>query len=388
MIRVARLITRLNIGGPSLQVFLLHRHLQRYGFTTEVYCGELDPGEEEMTFHESARGIEPNRLKGLGRDIDLVRDLPLIVRLWRIFKRTKPRVVHTHQAKAGAVGRLAARLAGVPVIVHTYHGNVFRGHFGPVKKKIFVGLERLLALITTKIVVISELQKKDITEVFKIAPTGKVQIIPLGFDLSRFDGVDRFKGRLRKRLGLDEHKLLVGIVARFEPVKNHRLFIEVARIVREKREDVHFVVIGDGKLRPDIERWISNGNLDSDVTLAGNLTEIEEALADLDVVALTSLSEGTPVSLIEAMAAGRPVISTRVGGVPDLIDDGVTGVLVDLNDSATTEAFAFKLLALLDDAALRERLASAARVKVRSIYTIDRLARDVAGLYGRCLAGN
>ena len=247
-----------------------------------------------------------------------------------------------------------------------------------------------MALITIKIVVISELQKRDITEVFKIAPTGKVQIIPLGFDLSRFDGVDRFKGRLRKRLGLDRHKLLVGIVARFEPVKNHKLFIEVARIVREKREDVHFVVIGDGRLRQDIERWISNGpgNLDSSVTLVGNLTKIEEALADLDVVALTSLSEGTPVSLIEAMAAGRPVISTRVGGVPDLIDDGVTGVLVDLNDSATPEAFAFKLLALLDDAALRERLASAARVKVRSIYTIDRLARDVAGLYGRCLAGN
>jgi glycosyltransferase involved in cell wall biosynthesis len=159
----------------------------------------------------------------------------------------------------------------------------------------------------------------------------------------------------------------------------------MARIVTEKRRDVHFVVIGDGSLRPDIERWISETGLDSNVTLTGNLTEIREALADLDVVALTSLSEGTPVSLIEAMAAGCPVISTAVGGVPNLIDHGVDGVLVDFNDPETPREFAIKLLALRDDPNFRERLASAAREKVRSIYTVDRLAEEIADLYRRCL---
>lgn len=385
MIRVARVITRLNIGGPTLQVFLLHGCLRQYGFKTDLYCGELEPGEQEMTYMAAARGIEPVRLKGLGRDISPFSDFLLIWRLFRIFRRTKPAIVHTHQAKAGAVGRIAAWLARVPVRIHTFHGNVFRGHFSPLKVRIFIRLERFLSLLSTRVIAISRLQERDLTRVFRVAPTSKVRVIPLGFDLSPFDEVDRYRNSFRARFKLAKDDLLVGIIGRLEPVKNHRLFLEAASIVCRQRKDVRFVIVGDGKLRPDIESWIRELRLDGFVTLAGYVREIHEVLADLDIVAITSHSEGTPVSLIEAMAAGRAVISTRVGGVPDLIDNNVTGVLVEPGDP---QAYAQNLIALLDSRTLRERLAEAARKKVRSLYTADRLTRDICGLYREALGSS
>lgn len=381
---MARVIARLNIGGPAIHVALLCSGMAPERFVSTLITGTVGSGEGDMSDYARSLGVEPLVLPRLGRDISPLSDVVVIGRLWRLFRRERPVIVHTHTAKAGLVGRLAARLAGVPIVVHTFHGHVLKGYFGPVLTRLLLATERFLGRRSDAIVTVSERVKDEIVG-FRVAPARRVHVIPLGFDLAPF--ADAPRGRLRRKLGLPDEVPLVGIVARLAPVKNHALFLDAARLLAEERSDVHFAIVGDGELRGRLERRTADLGLAGRVHFTGWHRPANEIYADLDVCVISSVNEGTPVTLIEAMATGTPVVGTAVGGVPDLVEDGVTGRLVPSGDAGAL-ALAIRLALARHGPALHETeaMADRARRHVVATYTAGRLVEDVTALYEQLAA--
>jgi glycosyltransferase involved in cell wall biosynthesis len=281
------------------------------------------------------------------------------------------------------VGRLAARICGVPLIVHTYHGHVFHSYFSPAKTRVFVMIERALGLMTDRIIVLGEGQRNEIASL-GVAPLRKLEPIRLGLELGQFLDAQSARGGLRRELGLDDQTPLIGIVARLVPIKAHELFFEAATHVLKTLPAARFVIVGDGERRAELESLVDHMGLRQAVTFLGWRRPMLGVYADLDVVALTSRNEGSPVALIEAMASARPVISTQVGGVPDVVVDGVTGLSVPSGDAG---AMGEGILRLLRDRDLADRLAAAGRRHVYPRYDSSRLVNDVRSLYVRELAG-
>ena len=297
-------------------------------------------------------------------------------------RRLTPDVVHTHMAKAGTIGRLAARICGVPLVVHTYHGHVFHSYFGAAKTRVFLTIERALGLVTDRIIVVGDGQRDEIAG-YGVAPPGKLESIRLGLELGPLLHAEAARGRLRQELGIDASTPLVGIVARLVPIKAHEAFFDAAVRIREALPRVEFLVVGDGERRQELETLVQRRGLSPAVRFLGWRRDMLNVYADLDVVALTSRNEGSPVALIEALAAGRPVVSTAVGGVPEVVINGDTGVTVPVADPRT---LADAVLTLLADRPLAERLGAAGRRHVYPRYDSSRLVDDVRDLYLRELA--
>jgi len=296
-------------------------------------------------------------------------------------RRLRPDIVHTHTSKAGFSGRIAARLARVPVVVHTFHGHAFSGYFSPPVTRALLALERTLSRVTDSVVTVSDTLKQQLVTL-RVAPREKIEVIELGLDLDPFLSVSSRSGMLRREIGAAE-ETLVGIVGRLVPIKDHRTFLEAAALISRRRPDVRFVIVGDGELRATLETHARELDLAKRVHFVGWKAELAPVYADLDVVVLSSRNEGTPVSLIEAAAAGRPVVATRVGGVPDVIEDGVSGRLVPPGDPASLARAIEELL----DAPQQARLfAAEGRERVRRRFTRDRLVADVERLYVRLLS--
>ena len=285
-------------------------------------------------------------------------------------------------AKAGTVGRLAARICGVPLIVHTYHGHVFHSYFGRARTRVFLTIERALGLATHRIVVVGDGQRDEIAS-YGVAPLSKIESIRLGLELSPFLRADTARGALRRELGIEGSTPLVGIVARLVPIKAHEVFLEAAVRIRAALPAVRFLVIGDGERRHELETLAHKLGLADSLTFLGWRRDMVGVYADLDVVALTSLNEGSPVALIEALAAARPVVSTAVGGVPEVVIHGETGLTVGVSDAS---ALADAVLALLRDPSLAATLGAAGRRHVYPRYDSSRLVNDVRNLYLRELA--
>jgi glycosyltransferase involved in cell wall biosynthesis len=322
------------------------------------------------------------------RSIDPLRDRAAYAAIRRVIRDFRPDVVHTHAAKAGALGRLAARAENVPVLVHTFHGHVFHSYFGPLKTRFYLEAERYLARRSSRIVAISPGQKRDLVERYRICPPERVTVIPLGFDLDRF-AADREANRasFRTTYRLLDHEVAIGIIGRLAPIKNHELFLNVMRRLRESsRTPVRGFVVGDGAIRSRLEDAArSMGLLEGDrpgVTFTSWIHDVERAHAGLDILVLTSLNEGTPVSLIEAQAAGRPVVSTDVGGVRDALLPGESGWIAPSGDAG---GLAAHLAKLVEDAALRRAMGEAGAAFVRGRFHRTRLAEEIRSLYRELL---
>lgn len=374
-LKVIQVIARLNVGGPAIHTVLLAQRLDPERFETKLVTGLEGPAEGSMRDWAVSQGVTPVVIPELGREIQPLADQKVLLKLFRLFRREKPDVVHTHTAKAGFVGRLAARLAGVPVVVHTFHGHVFHGYFSPRKTRLFIGIEQVMARLSDRIITISPLQRQEIIQ-FGIASPEKIVIIPLGFDLEEFFECDRLRGRLRRELGLGEEVKLVGIVARLTGIKNHQLFLEAAAQVRRRDPGVHFVVVGDGELRLELEQQAAGLGLAGAAHFIGWRADLPAVYADLDLVALTSHNEGTPTTLIEAQASARPVVATAVGGVADIVGDGRTGYLVPPGNAAL---FAETVLQALQDKT--GTMGQAGREAMRAGFTTQRLIDDMEKLY-------
>lgn len=411
--RVVRILTRLNVGGPARHVAWLTAGMTGAGFDSVLVAGIVPPGEDDMSYFAAAQGVRPLYLPSLGREISWS-DVLSVWKLYRLFRRVQPDVVHTHTAKAGAVGRVAGllyrwltptSLPGRPRrcrFVHTYHGHVFHSYYGPLKTRLFLTIERLLAaLATDRIVVVSAQQYREIHETYRVGRAEQFAVVPLGLDLDPFDDRHRRRRVLRDELGARATDVLVGIAGRLTEVKNHRLFVEAAARFKQAYSTaagprVRFVIIGDGHLRDALERQARLANLGDDVTFLGLRDDPENFYPGLDVVGLTSHNEGTPLSIIEAMANSRAVISTGAGGVADLLgrvrrdgsgdQDGYQlcrrGVLVAPDDA---EAFCRGLVRLVRDPALRRELGGRGRAFVRRHHSKDRLISDVENLYEELL---
>ena len=383
-IKVLRVIARLNIGGPAIHVILLTSGLNKERFASQLVTGTVSEGEGDIAYTARGSGIEPFIIPELKRDLKLNNDITAFLKLYRLMRKLKPDIVHTHTAKAGALGRLAAIMNKVPIRIHTFHGHVFHSYFGRFRTRIFITIEKILAKFTDRIVVISQNQLKDVRDTYRIARGDKFSVIPLGLNLGPFMSPQKKDG-IRKRLLIDEETLLVGIVGRLTEVKNHRMFLKAAERVRQLAPGikVRFLIVGDGKLKQSLEAYANELGLKDFVIFAGWTGNIETVYKDLDVICLTSLNEGTPISLIEAMASGKAVIATDVGGVRDVVIDNETGLL---SPSGDTEGFARNLLSLLADADRRKNIGEKARASVYEKFSGERLLKDMESLYEEELA--
>lgn len=374
-IKICRVITRLNIGGPAQHVILLTSGLPRERFETLLVAGREEKGEGsllDLAVQQEARLL---LIPELGRAVRPLRDLRAFLKLERLFCRWRPHIVHTHTSKAGALGRLAAWLARVPIIIHTFHGHVFDGYFPSWKARAFLLIEQGLASITTLAIALSEGQRQELLRL-KLSDPEKLTIQPLGLELGRFLDCRAKRGELRRELGLPEEEKVVGIVGRLVPIKGHAVFLRAARLVLEKLPSCRFLIVGDGFLRPQLEQ-LARG-LSRNVYFLGWRSDLPRIYADLDLLVLSSLNEGTPVSVIEAMAAGLPIAASAVGGVKDLIIHGKTGLLVEPGDP---EALSGAIMALLEQPQRAEAMGKAAQKVVYPDYDVGSLLGRMQGLY-------
>ena len=383
------IINRLNLGGPAFHVAILSKYLQE-GFDVLLLAGTKEDSEESSDFIVKEMGLTFTRLKEMKRSINPFGDYRSYKEIRKIIKQFKPDIVHTHAAKAGALGRLAAFNEKVPVIVHTFHGHIFHSYFHPLKSKIFLWIERYLAKKSSAIIAISESQKKELTDHYKLCNPSKIKIIPLGFDLSRFrENIESKRIDFRKKFFLEDDEIAVGIIGRLVPVKNHTLFINsAARILGNTSKKVRFFIIGDGESRTALLKEASMLGIDhsyypevkkkSDLIFTSWIKDVDVCVSGLDIVALCSFNEGTPVSLIEAQAGNKPIISTNVGGIENVVKDGETALLVNNNDF---NDFHKTLLKLIEDDELRTRLGTNSWEFVKEKFHYTRLIREMSELY-------
>ncbi|HYL79934.1 MAG TPA: GT4 family glycosyltransferase PelF [Candidatus Acidoferrum sp.] len=377
--RVARVITRLNVGGPGRHAILLSAGMDPARFDTTLITGVVGKDEGDLSDLARARGITPRVIRELGRPIHPAHDLVALIKLVRIFRGLRPDLVHTHLAKAGTLGRVAARLCGVPCSVHTFHGHVLEGYFHPAAAQIFRWIEQRLARGTDRIVVISPRLREGILAM-GIGRPERMEVIPLGLDLERFRAAP--SARLREALGLASGMPLLGIVGRLVPIKDHTTLFQAMALLQAKEGAPHLVVVGDGERRGELERLVASLRLASRIHFLGWRNDLEAILGELDVVVCCSRNEGTPLALIEAMAAGVPVLSTDVGGVGDVVVHGKTGWLVP---PADPPALAQAIRDLMAAPALRARLAAAGHAVVLERHGLEALIQRTERLYAQLL---
>jgi glycosyltransferase involved in cell wall biosynthesis len=363
--------------------------LSSFGYQSRLLCGRVDAQEGDMNYLAQELGVRPVHIDSLRRNPG-VHDLKALLALVIDLRRARPQLVHTHTAKAGTLGRLAALIA-LPArnrtLVHTFHGHSLTGYFNPNVARIYIAIERALARRTSKLIAVSEEVRDDLVRL-GVAPPTKFEVIPLGFDLRPFTVplVDRSRERdaLRREIGVLPDAKVVTLVARLVPIKRVDRFLRVARLVAEQ-SDAHFMIAGDGELRDQLQSTDDARALEHRLSWVGFRRDMPAVCFASDVVALTSDNEGTPVSLIEAQAAGVPVVSTDVGGVRSVVLHRRTGMVAPAGDD---QALANAILEILRDSTLQQRLSTSAHAHVLDAFSIERLVRDLDQLYDGLLPGS
>jgi glycosyltransferase involved in cell wall biosynthesis len=387
-VRVLRLITRLNIGGPSIQAITLSDRLASRGFTTRLVHGSLGEGEGDMRYL-LAPGADVEYLPELGRELAPAHDYRSFTRVLAIIREFRPQIVHTHMAKAGAIGRAAAAIYNRSApsnerarLVHTYHGHVLEGYFSAVKTALFIGVERLLARSTDRIIAISPAIRDELLLQHRIGRLEQYRVVPLGFDLSSLTAIDdRARAEARASLGIAPSAHVVSTVGRLTAIKQHHLFLETARLIANQDPAALFLIAGDGELRAELEETSRDFGLSDRVRFLGWRRDLATIYGASDVFLLTSRNEGTPVALIESLAAGVPGVSTDVGGVRDVLMDNL-GAIAPYDDAA---GLANAVTQFLADPRRRRETGERGRASVVARYSVDRLVGDIDALYRELL---
>jgi glycosyltransferase involved in cell wall biosynthesis len=393
MPRVLRIINRFNLGGPTYNVSYLSKFLSP-DYETLLVGGMKDSSEDSSEFIVAKLGLTPTIIPNMRREISPLNDYHAYKKLVAIIKEFKPDIVHTHASKAGTLGRLAAINCNVPIVLHTFHGHVFHSYFGKLKTRFYKAIERYLAKKSTMIVAISEKQKQELTIEHKIAPPNKCAVIPLGFDLSRFE-VNQSNKRIqfRTKHNIAKNDIAIGIIGRLVPIKNHILFLKALKYVLDNTsKQVKAFIIGDGELYNDIRLEATRIGIgynkpneyhhQKPLYFTSWMRDVDVAYAGIEIVALTSFNEGTPVSLIEALAAGKSVITTNVGGIENIISHNKTGLLIPVNEEAL---FSQSLLKLVEDDEFRNNIGSVGKHDILKRYSYSRLVEDMKTFYDKLL---
>lgn len=393
-IRVLRIINRLVIGGPAYNVSYLTKYLEPE-FETILLSGPKEESEVDSDFIPRQMGIEPMYIKDMQKSLTKPwKDVKAYKEIKKVIEDFKPHIVHTHASKSGFIGRLVALDCKVPIILHTFHGHYFHSYFHPIKTKTLLTIERILSSKTEGIIAISPEQFKDLSEVYKVDKPSKIYEIPLGFDLDRFTiHQDEKRKEFRKEFGLKDDDVAIAIIGRMVPIKNHSLFNNaIPAILATLPKNVKFFYIGDGELRNDIENELRTLNVpftteiekdnSKPVIFTSWRKDMEVVYAGLDIVALTSFNEGTPVSIIEAQAAKKAVICTEVGGLNYVVDNNETAILIPSND---LNALVENLKILIQDKAKRTEMGEKGWLFVQSKFSYKRLVSDMRSLYLKLL---
>ena len=386
MPKVLRIINRFNLGGPTYNATFLTRFLSDE-FETLLIGGLPEEGESDSFHIPKEYGVEPVLIAELKRTPNLISDRKAYKRIKKIIEEYKPDIVHTHASKAGALGRKAAFACNVPVVIHTYHGHVFHSYFSNWKTKLVKFIEKKLANKTTAIIAISETQKKEICQIHKIANSNKTYIIPLGFDLSKFNtNREEKRSKTRETYNIKDDEIAIGIIGRITKIKNHDFFLDVIeKILSENTElKIRVFIVGDGDLAETISKRVENLNqkYGQKVHMTSWIFDISTFNPGMDIICLTSDNEGTPVSLIEAQASGVPVVTTDVGGIKDIVSDGKTGYIIPKND---IEKFSEKLLDLINNNDKRILFSKNGWDFVKDKFHYTRLVNDIEKLYTKLL---
>jgi glycosyltransferase involved in cell wall biosynthesis len=379
--RVLRVITRLNVGGPATHVTVADRGLRERGWETLLVFGTVEPDEAEVDV--GALGLPLQRVPTLKRAIDPIADLRTAAALARIIRRYRPDVIHTHLSKAGLLGRALALATSRAIRVHTFHGTVFGGYFGSTASGAIVRAERFLGHRTNAVVALSDRQRRELAD-FRIAPEDRIHVVPLGLPLERFVPARSAEARhaARTALGIAPDVVMVVAIGRLVPIKRLDRLVDAVALAAPVVPNLRVYLVGDGSERASLERRVSDAGLADRMVFVGWSSDAPTWYAAADVVALTSDREGTPLALIEAAAAGRPVVATDVGGVSDVVVDGTTGFVVAAGD---VTALADRLSRLARDPDLRARMGRDAPDHAR-LYDGERLVSDLDGLYRALLA--
>ena len=384
--RVLRIIARLNVGGPSLHVAYLSAGLAERGYETRLVAGRVSEGEGSMEYVARELGVRPVMMPQLQRDIGPLADTASVLALRRMIREFRPHILHTHTAKAGAVGRVAAVLSGdarPQATVHTFHGHVLHGYFGKRTTGIFTAIERRLAMSTDALIAVSPEVREDLVRL-GVAPRDRIRVIRLGLDLERRTAAPEGAREVeRAAIGVPPNRFLIGWLGRMTEIKRVDVLLDAFARLRAWDVDADLVLIGDGPLRDELQRYAAELGIDERTHFVGYRDEVGSVYAALDAVALSSANEGTPVSVIEALAAGVPAVATDVGGVSDVVRDGVGGYLVPERDA---DALADRLRVLAVDSALRRQLGEGGARWVRDRYSVRQLIDEIDTLYRSLLA--
>ena len=381
-----RIIARLNVGGPALHVVHLTHEFRKRGHESLLVVGPVPEAEGNMEYFAAKWKIPLIRVAELVRPVSPKKDLIALWKIYRLIRREKPLIVHTHTAKAGTLGRFAALLAGVPITIHTFHGNIFEGYFSPARTRLFLFIERLLAHFTDRIITVSRSQSAELIDKYKIGTPEQLEVVRLGIDLDTFQSVGEVK--LDQTRMQRAHELVIGWVGRFTEIKDPLFFVDLAAAVKSSGTQAKFIMVGDGHLRQAVEERISERGLQGQIMLLGWRDNMSEVYTQVDLMVLTSLNEGTPVTMIESMATGRPFVAFNVGGMPDLMSgiarayEGFNvfdnGVLVGPRNVAV---FARAIDLLVREPERRVRMGQAGRVCAFQNFSKERLAQDMEALY-------
>lgn len=398
MPKVLRILNRFNLGGPTLNATYLTKYLAPK-FETILIGGKHEASEKNSDYILRDKGVDFTTIEEMQRPIDIKKDLKAYRKITEIIRSFKPDIVHTHAAKAGALGRLAAYNNKVPVIVHTFHGHVFDSYFSKFSSNFYKAVERYLAKKSSKIIAVSENQKTELCHVHKICSPDKVEVIPLGLDLKKFT-VEREQKRqlFRKVYNLDDDEIAIGIIGRLVPIKNHDLFLNAFKNVKDLTgRRLRAFIVGDGEMKEHLKELSSSLNLDyintngvpvnnekASITFTSWIKEVDFVLAGLDVVTLTSLNEGTPVSLIEAQAACKAIVSTDVGGIRNVVVSGESALLSPSND---LDAFTEILKLVIENDTLRKEMGDrGCTMRLEENFGYTRLCNDMKNLYYKLLS--
>lgn len=375
--KVLHIITRLDKGGSAENTFLTVKGLDKEKYDVTLMSGPVEDASQERRAQVEEYGIRYIHLPVLVRNIHMVYDLIALFKIYRFLAKEKFDVVHTHTSKAGLLGRFAAKLAGTPLVVHTPHGHIFYGYFGRLKTKMFIRLEKLASRMTNKIVALTDGERSDyITH--KIAREGKCIVIHSGIELDRYRELTlEEKNKLKKEIGIPEDALVVGTAGRLAPVKGPEFMIKASQYISLESPETYLVFAGDGPLKEDLQTLAKKTGTDKNIVFLGWRDDVPRILSVFDIFLLPSLNEGMGRVLAEAMALGKPIVASNVGGVPDLVIHGKNGYLVPPQNP---EELAKYTQLLLEDKDKREKMGRAGK-EMASGFTHDAMVQKITNLY-------
>ena len=383
--RILRIINRFNLGGPTYNAAYLTKYLPD-DYETLLVGGNHEESEGSSMHIIDELGLDPIIIPEMQRAINPKKDRIALKKIQQLIADFKPDIVHTHASKAGALGRKAAHKAGVAQIYHTFHGHVFHSYFGTLKTNLYKKIERNLAKKSTKIIAISEIQKKELSEVHQICPANKIAVIPLGFDLARFyTNKEEKRISFRKEWNINDDEIAIGIIGRIVPIKDHAFFVNVIeKVLQKTSQKIRVFIVGDGEDKSKIQELIGSKKMTysenkerATFQFTSWIKEIDLLNAGMDIICLTSKNEGTPVSLIEAQASGKPIVSTNVGGIENVIIPNKTALLSQVGD---LNQFSNNLTQLIKDKALRFSMEKAGQKKSLE-FSYNKLIENTNSLY-------